>query len=462
MGDQKAGGALRARGQLPIALAVLVAMLAAGVVANRVGPKAQAPGAPGLAPSGAWVCPHGGGPGWNTTLFLSNPGDSPATVEVTALSRASSGPVASLTLAGGTTTRVQVPSGDRSSSTSVEWFGGWVAAGWVAVAGGPDKGVTAEACGSAGSTWFAPDGSTHQGSETTYLIVANPSAADAVFSVSLFAPDRAPIRESKWSNLVLPGHRSIALRENDFAVSEAVVSAELDVSSGRVAVSSLGISTAGGVRSSLGSTSLVQQAYLPLGAGIGQSELLLMTPNQGDLSFGATLLSGRPPQPAGGMTQATQGGQSARSYPIISDGPSSVDVTGQGTGFSAALRSRGTLDSASTAGAAPATAWLVLPTVAGEPSVPGLVLVNPGSGSVDVTLHLIGAAGLTLPADVTVTVPADSVGAAPPEFLAAAPLAAVLVRSASTPIIALGSSTSLGSAGSDGYCLAVGVVPPAS
>ena len=390
-------------------------------------------------------------------MFLSNPGPTPATVKVTAISKSSSGPVASLTLAGGTTTQLQVPSADRSSSTSVEWFGGWVAAGWVAVAGGTDKGVTAEACGTAGSTWFASDGSTHQGSETTYLIVTNPSAAQAVFSVALFAPDRAPIRESNWTNIVLAANRSVALRENDFAVSEAAVSAEVDVSSGRVSVSSLGISTAGGVRSALASASLAQQAYLPLAAGIGQSELVLMTPNDGDLSFGATLLSGREPQPAGGMTQATQAGQSAKSYPIISDGPSSVDVTGQGAPFSAALRSRGVYDSASTAGGTPATEWLVLPTVAGEPSVPGLVLVNPGADAVEVTLHLIGAPDATLPADVTVTVGANSVGAAPSDFLAAAPLASVLVTSATSPIIALGASTSLGSAGSDGYCLAIGV-----
>jgi hypothetical protein len=335
-----------------------------------------------------------------------------------------------------------------------------VAAGWVAVAGGGDRGVTAEACGSAGSTWFAPDGSTHQRSDATYLVIANPSSADAVFSVALFAPDRAPIRESKWTNLVLPGFRSIALRENDFAVSEAAVSAEVDVSSGRVAVSSLGISTAGGVRSALASNSLEQQAFLPLGAGIGQSELVLMTPTDGDLSFNATLLSGQASQPAGSLTQATQSGQSARSYPIISAGPSSVDVTGQGAGFSAVLRSRGTFDSASTAGGVPATSWLVLPTVAGEPSVPGLVLVNPGSDAVEVTLHLIGAAGSTSPPDITVNVAADSVVAAPSAFLAAAPLAAVLVRSATAPIIALGASTSLGAAGSDGYCLAVGVRLP--
>ena len=451
---------MRARGQTATALAVLALMVAAGLLANRVGPRAPAAGRPGQAPSGAWVCPHGGGRDWTTTLFLSNPGDTPSTVRVTAISKSSAGPVASLTVAAGATTAIEVPSSDRSSATSVEWFGGWVAAGWVAVAGGLDKGVTAEACGSAASTWFTPDGSTHQGSETTYLVVANTTAADAVFSVALFAPDRAPIRQTKWTNLVLPGFRSLALRENDFAVSEAAVSAEVDVSSGRVGVSSLGITTAGGVRSAMGSTSLAQGSFLPLAGGIGQSELVLMTPKGGDLSFGATLLSGSPPQPAGGIIQATQGGQSARSYPIISEGPSSVEVTGQGPPFSAALRSRGTLDSASTAGTiAPVPAWLVLPTVAGAPSLPGLVLVNPGAAAVDVSLHLIGSAGATLPSDITVNVPADSVAAAPQAFMSAAPQAAVLVRSASAPIIALGASTSLGS---DGYCLAVGVpLPPA-
>ena len=404
------------------------------------------------------MCPHGGGQGWRTTLYLSNPSQAPSTVRVTSLGGRAPAQVATLNVPAGATAHVDVPSTDRDAATSVEWFGGWVAAGWVATAGGGDTGVTAEPCGSTALTWFAPDGSTSQGSESTYLVVANPSAADAVFNVVVFAADRAPIRESRWTDIVLPGYRSMDLYVNRFAVSEAAVSAEVDVSSGRVAVASLGISAAGGVRSAMGSSALAERVMLPVAAGVGQSELVVVTPFQGDVPFGAILLSGQAAQPAGGLTQVTQAGQSAKAYPIISDGPSSVDLATQGGGLvAAALRSRGSRDTAATGGAiAPEWSWVVLPTVAGEPSHPGLVLVNPGPDPAQVTLHLLGAPGETLPADVTVTVNPSSTAAAPADFLSAAPEAAVLVSSSGAQVLAMGASTSLGS-GADGYALAMGV-----
>jgi len=288
--------------------------------------------------------------------------------------------------------------------------------------------------------------------------VANPSAADAVFNVVLFAADRAPIRESKWTDIVLPGHRSMDLYINHFAVSEAAVSAEVDVTSGRVTVASLGISKAGGVRSALGSTSLGERAMLPVAGGVGQSQLVLVTPVAGDVSFGVALLSGQAAQPAGGLTQATQPGQSAKAYPIISDGPSSVQVQTQGgAGVGAALRSIGSNDSAATGGAlAPEWAWVVLPTVAGQPSHPGLVLVNPGTTSADVTLHILAASGETPPPDIQLTIGPSSVAAVPASFLTVDPTAAVLVRSTGAQVLAIGASTSLGS-GADGYALAMGV-----
>ena len=449
---------MKVRGQGPITLLFLAILIGMGIAATRTGPRPEPAGTAGQAPSGAWVCPHGGGTGWQTTLYLSNPSDAPSTVRVTALGDGEPSAVSTSTVPAGTTAHVDVPSIGRDAATSVEWFGGWVAAGWVAIAGGGDTGVTAEPCGSTALNWFAPDGSTSQGSESTYLVIANPSAADAVFSVVLFAADRAPIRESRWTDLVLPGHRSMDLYVNHFAVSEAAVSAEVDVTSGRVAVASLGISKAGGVRSALGATALGERVMLPVSAGVGQSQLLVVTPLQGDALFGAILLSGQAAQPAGGLTQVTQAGQSAKAYPIISDGPSSVEVqTRGGARIGAALRSIGSKDTAATGGSLePDSAWLVLPTVAGEPSHPGLVLVNPGPAEAQVTLHLLGAPGESLPADITVVVGPSSATSAPASFLSSDPEAAVLVRSTGAQILALGASTSLGS-GADGYALAMGV-----
>jgi hypothetical protein len=437
------------------------AVVAGGVGLQQLGPRPQPAAEAGRAPSGTWVCPHGGGTDWRTTVYVANPGPVPSTVRVTSLSGDAPRTLPLLMVAAGAEDSVEVPSDTPGSVTMVEWFGGWVAAGWVSVAGGSDGGVAAEPCGKAATTWFAPDGSTVQGQDTTYLVIANPSAADAVFDVALFAPDRPPIRDSRWTNLVLHGNRSLALRVNLLAKNESTVSAEVDVSSGRVALSSLVISHGGSVRSAIGQTSLSTRALLPVTGGAGQTEVVLAAPGQADLAFGATLLSGRAPQPAGGLAGTSQTGQSAKAYPVIVGGASSVDVLTEGALVAAAIRSQGQLDGASTGGAlGPESAWVVLPTVGGEPSHPGLVIVNPGTEGVHVTLHMIDTEGAVVPADITMTVRAETAVAAPVGFLQGAPTGAILVRSDGAPIVVLGGSTSLGRGGSDGYALSLGVPTP--
>ena len=146
------------------------------------------------------------------------------------------------------TVSVSVPAKGREASTYVEYFDGWVAASWVTQGGGGEIGVGAEPCAAAtGPTWFAPDGTTEQG-EDAYLVVMNPFAVDAVFDVVLFTPKRAPIRNSALTDHVLRPGKSVAFRLNAFAEGEAAVGAEVDVSLGRVAVSSLGITRDGGIR----------------------------------------------------------------------------------------------------------------------------------------------------------------------------------------------------------------------
>ncbi|MDP9329276.1 MAG: DUF5719 family protein [Actinomycetota bacterium] len=444
-----------------MALLAGAAIVASGIGLQRLGPRSQPAAEAGRAPSGTWVCPHGGGTDWRTTVYLANPGTAPSIVRVTSLSGGAPKTLPLVTVAGGSEGSVDVPSGTSGSVTMVEWFGGWVAAGWVSVTGGSDGGVAAEPCGRAATTWFAPDGSTVQGQDSTYLVIANPSAADAVFDVALFAPDRPPIRDTRWTNLVLHGYRSMALRVSLLARNESTVSAELDVSSGRVAMSSSVISRGGGVRSAMGQASLSTRALLPVAGGAGQTEVVLAAPGQADLAFGATLLSGRAPQPAGGLVGTSQTGQSAKAYPVIVDGPSSVDVLTQGALVAAAIRSQGQLDGAATGGALePEPDWVVLPTVGGEPSHPGLVIVNPGTEPARVTLHLIGAEGATVPADVTVTVRPETAVAVPTAFLQPAPEGAIVVRSDGAGIVALGGSTSLGSGGNVGYAMSLGVPMP--
>ena len=188
-----------------------------------------------------------------------------------------------------------------------------------------------------------------------------------------------------------------------------------------------------------------------------------MVPGEDQVDFGATLLSGGAPVPAGGLTQANQNPTSAKPYPVTFSGPSSVDVVAQGDGaFSATLRSVGVgNDDGATGGAqAPASDWVVLPAIAGEPARPRIVLVNPGDAALSITLHALVAQGDTPTADTTVTIPAGSVGQVPPGFLEGLHDSAVEIRSPGGDIFAIAASTSLGVKGLSTYALALGVAIP--
>jgi hypothetical protein len=472
LGDQEAGGAVRvdrhagrARGQGLFALVVVLVCVAGGVALDReLGPLEPAAAAPGTAPSGGWLCPHGGGPSrWKASVYLGNPGDSPVTARLTSLSGRRPKPPTTVTVPPSADLRVEVPAKGREASTYVEFFGGWVAAGWVAQGGGGEIGVAAEPCAPAAARrWYAPDGTTEQGQDA-YLVVMNPFGATAVFDVVLLTRTRAPIRDSALTDIVLPAHRSRAFRLNPQALGEAALGALVEVTVGRVALASLGIGREGGIRSVVGVTSVSDRLFLPAGATAGQSVLAMTNPNEEQVRFGATLLSGEPPHPAGGLTEAGQNGTSAATYPVATEGPSSIDVVTQGSvGVAAAQRARGVgNDSAATGGAvAPAASWIVLPATAGEPSKPGLILVNPGSAPATVTLHALVPEGSSAPPDVTVGAPAGSAVRAPVEFLDAELGAAILVRAEGGSVIAMAASTSLGVQGLSTYALSMGVPVP--
>lgn len=456
---------VRARGQGFLALVVVVAVVGGGFALLRgLGPRARAAATAPTVRSGAWFCPHGGGPKqWRTTLYLANPGTGPVVARVTSFTARRSGTPHSVTVPAQATVAVPVPAVGREASSYVEYFGGWIAAGWVAQGGGGEIGVGADPCApAAGRTWYAPDGTTEQGQDA-YLVVMNPFGVDAVFDVVLLTPNRAPIRNTKLTDLVLHPGRSVAFRLNDFAEGDPAVAAEVDVSLGRVAVSSLGISRDGGIRSAIGATALNDRAFLPTGAGSGQSALVVMVPGSKPIRFGATLLSGNGSSPAGGLTDASQGAASARVYPVTTSGPSVIDVVSQASiPFAATQRSVGVgNDDAATGGvAAPASDWVVLPAIAGEPAKPGLVLVDPGTTSVTVTLHALAAAGKTPPPDVTLTIPAGSVAQAPAGFLDGILDGAVQVHSEGGDVIAMAASTSLGVKGLATYALSMGAAIP--
>ncbi len=457
---------MRARGQGFLAVAVAIVAVAGGVAFTRLGPKALPEATPGRATSGAWLCPHGGGTDWKGWLYLANPGADPVAVRVGSLAKAPADPGRTLSVAPGATVRLELSLEAREAATYVEYFGGWVAASWVTQGGGGQLGVGAEPCAPAASTtWYVSDGSTRRG-EQSYLVVMNPFGTDAVFDVALYTADRAPIRASALTDLTLGPRRSMAVRLNDFAADEAAVAAEIDVKAGRVAVSSLDLSESTGIRSVIGATDLSDAVYLPVAGGAGQTQLLLAAPGEQGARFGATLFSKDPPQSAGGLTAVDQNPATSAAYPVIVNGPSAVGVRLQdGNPFAAALRSAGPgNDAAATGGAtAPANRWVVLPTVAGEPARPGIVIANPSDEPSQVQVVRLprrdGAVGETL----TIDVPANGVASVPADYLSQALDAGVSITVVDgAPVIALSASTSLGTEGRSVYGLAAGVPWPAS
>jgi len=449
-----------ARGQALFAVVSVAFLIGAMTWLDRVGPKAPAPIGSGSAPSGVWICPHGGGTDLSVALFLANPGAATVTARVTQLGARAPSPPTDLDVPAGSTVRVNLEPEESGAATTVEFFGGWIGAGWVSFT---DGGVAAEPCaGEASQRWYLADGSTELGEDSS-VIVANPFSSPAVLDVVLYTADQPPIRESSWTRLVVPARRSVALRLGSKVKGEPVVAATIDVSVGRVAAASLVVSDRTTVRSSLGWTVPAAEATFPAMKGSGQAELILLSTASRSIRFGATALTEEEPRPAGGLTEREHPPTAARAYAVPTDaGPTAVRLfTLGGVPVVGAFRVLGPgVDLGSTAGAIVASdAWIVLPASAQLRAQPGAVLVNDTDADVWATVELLPQQGGTAAASVTVQVPAHGAAAVPPDLWASAPGSALLIR-ADGPLVALAATTSPGSAGADAFALSMGVPLP--
>lgn len=447
-----------------VALVTAAAVAGAGVAADRIGPAAPAPAEAASITSSAWVCPHGGGPRWDGVISLANPGTEPVRARLTGLSAEPPEGPDVVTVEPGSVVLHPTSAAGRESATYVEVFDGWLATGWMVRAADPDTGLSVEPCTpEAGGNWFTTEPSTEDGEEA-FLIVANPFAADAVFDVVLFSPDNPPLRDPDWSDLVLKAGRSVALPISRKVLGEEAVGATVQTKVGRVAVATLGVTEGGGVRGVLGTPVTRSQWHLPTRAGAGQSSVVSFVPSDRGVRFGARLLSQREPQAAGDLVDAQQQGATTRLAPVVTRGPSSVVVTTVAEGsIVAALRSQGqSADDAATGGTAVTVpAWVVLPTVADEPSSPGIVVENPGPAPVTVTLRLLPVDATGPTRETTFQLGPTATAGAPDGFFDGAPQAAVLV-SASGPVVAAGASTSAGVRGISLYAIAIGLPVPGS
>jgi hypothetical protein len=450
------------RGQGLVAFVFAAAVVTGGLALDHgLGVRTPAQAASGTVDSGAWLCPHGGGQGWQGRLYLSNPGAHPSTVRVTALTAKTDSVVRTVAVGPGATTEVDVPATEAEASTYVEYFGGWVAAGWLTVS--PDgNGVGAEPCTAAtdARTWYTANGGTPKGA-TANLVIMNPYGVNAIFDVVLFATDRAPVHQGNLTDVVLKPHRSMIVPIAQILPLEAAVGSEIDVHAGRLGVAALDTSVEHGVGSVLGVTELETSVTIPLLAGTGQRSLSLVVPGAEGIKFDGSSLDETSAHPTEGLSNVAQEAQTSQSYNVVATGATGLRLTeaqGSTGGFVASVLSLGEgSDPAETGGAAPASRIVVLPTVAGDPSTPGLVVTDPGMTAATVTLHALSPGG---PNDVTLDVAAGSSASAPTAFLSAAEDAGVLVTATGGPVIAAGASESLGQKGIAAYAMAVGIAVP--
>jgi Family of unknown function (DUF5719) len=455
---------MRSLGRGVLALVLAFGVIVGATAAERIGPAEPTAAIPGAAVSSVWLCPHGGGEGWDGAIALADPGPNPVDVRLTELGEDAPGPPITLTVPAGHEVMQPVRSGSTSDATYVEVFGGWVAAGWVLRGDAAAPGVAAEPCAPAGArSWFVVDSDTDQ-HQHSHLVVMNPFSVDAVFDVALFRPRLPPLRSAEWTDITLAPGRSRSLDVGARLLGQPVVGVEVDVSRGRVAAASLGWSADGGIRSVLATSAASPTWYLPIAQGNGRSKLEILVPGADGAELTTQLLSSEAePVAAGPAADTQQPPASTAGYDIISTGPSSVDVTSAtGVPIVAAVRAAGRVgDAAATGGAAaPAPAWVVTPTTGSPSAHPGLVLVNPGDAPVHITLGLLQKGDRGAGPDTTITVPPGRAVGAPAGFLQQGPGASVLVTS-DGGIVALGTSSSGGKRGLDSYASAVGLpIPP--
>jgi hypothetical protein len=414
------------------------------------------------APSGAWYCPHGGGDqDWEVSLQIANPGPDVATVRTRTIGEDKPTAPVTQTIEPGSLATVPVDASGRERSSTVEWFGQWVAVGWITHAGGEAGGVAAEPCTTESTrTWLLPDATTASEDEKDYVVVMNPTARDAVISFTLLSERQQPVQKSELTDVVLKPYHSTAIPLFETVAGEDTVGTLVQAATGQVVASSLGISNLGGIRSTLGyAGNPPEDLVFPGGEDGGRSQLAVMSAGLDRVALTASLLGPEPDaeQAYAGVADAAPPSRSARTFATTTTGPASVAFEADGPGVAAVRRTFGVVsDQGSTIGGTPSSDWLVLPAVSGTPSHPGMALANPSDAAVEVSLSALG--GSEPP--TVVKIPARSSVLAPKVFMNAHPDDAVLATS-SGAFVPAAVSYSRGKEGFATYAVALGIPVPA-
>lgn len=453
---------MKVRGRLAVATGVAAAVVAGGVaMERRLGARPLEAPAPSPVASGAWYCPHGGGEGWQAWVVAANPGEVSAAIRLTTNVAGASPQVTEHTLEPGTSRHLEVPAPQMASASALEFFGTAVAVGMVAVPPGPGGGVTAEPCAArASSRWYIGEASTLRG-EDAFLVIHNPFAQEAVVEVALTAGG-SQIRQGRLKGVVLSPGEVKAVALDQLALGEAGLTATVTALLGRVSAAGVTL-TPGGVRSIQGVAEPSRQWVLPGPAEATKGQLVVSAPGGRQVPFSALARGVDAEKPLIDLELLQPGTAASFEVPseewivVQADGPQPLvaarrasleppppppqkkerpkrgrrnrDRRGQ-----AEEEPPSPADQAATAGVPSAgDGWVVLP-----PGGPGggtavLLLHNPGSAQVDVTVSLLGSAGTVSDRQV-ISVPGAS--AARLELPSDAPVAAVVRAEAGSVTVA--------------------------
>lgn len=431
-----------------IAAAILAATVVAGGFALERGlgprPLIAADVPPGV--SGAWFCPHGGGDGWTAWVVVANPAPEPADLQVVTLG--STRPVIqTLQVPAGTQVFVESAAPEPGSSTSVEFFGGAVTAGFVVAK--PGGGLASEPCAAtSGPRWILTEATTVRGFDER-VVVMNPFAERAVFDIVLTTEDDL-LRPGDLTGVVLEPRRSIAFDLGAYALEKRTLTVTVTADIGKVAAAGLGI-TETGLRATLPAEGPAIRWILP-GAGEEAPSAVTVTAPAPDPAPIRIRVQG-----ADGQVEAVNEAEAPAfrgSTFEVAAPDAGVVVVGEGErGFVAQRRMHREGEEASTGGVVEgAERWVAHPVVPPAGGASSLLLQNPGDVPAEVALRLLTSEGpAEAPSIARVVLPAGHQRVIPLADLVGEEPVSVLVEAATGRVVAGQFSISPA-----GYAVAIG------